>query len=55
MATTSTVSKPSRSASALDDSHRLALRMRKSTMPAYYMGRPAWVWMALYRRTKPHA
>jgi hypothetical protein len=49
MATTSTHSKRSRSASSLDDSHRLAQRTRKSTMPAYYRGRPAWVWIALSR------
>jgi predicted DNA-binding protein (MmcQ/YjbR family) len=55
MATTSTDSKWSLSAFALDDSRGRAQRMRKSTMPAYYMGRPAWVWMALSRRAKSHA
>jgi predicted DNA-binding protein (MmcQ/YjbR family) len=55
IATTSTQSKQSWPASALDDSHRLAQHTRPSTVPAYYMGRPAWVWLALFRRTKSHA
>ena len=55
MATTSTQSKQSWSASALGDSRHLARHARASTAPAYYLGRPAWVWLALYRRTTSHA
>jgi predicted DNA-binding protein (MmcQ/YjbR family) len=55
MTTTSTQSMQSWSAFALDDSHRLAQHTRPSTVPAYYMGRPAWFWLALFRRTKSHA
>ena len=54
MATSSTQSKQSRSASALDDSHHLARHTRPSTAPAYYRGRPAWVWLALSRHTTSH-
>ena len=54
MATTSTQSKQSRSASALDDSHPLARHTRPSTAPPYYLGRPAWVWLALSRRRTSH-
>jgi hypothetical protein len=55
MATTSTQPKRSRSASALEDSYRPAHSTRQSTMPAYYLGRPAWMWMALFHRTRSHA
>jgi hypothetical protein len=55
MATASTQPKQPQTASALDDSRRLAQRMRPSTTPAYYLGRPAWVWMAQFRRTRSHA
>ena len=55
MATTSTQAKQSWSASALDDSHRRAQRMRPSSAPAYYLGRPAWMWLAVFNRTKSHS
>jgi hypothetical protein len=55
MATTSTHSTRSRSASALDDSRRLAPHTQPSTAPPYYLGRPARVWLALYRRRTSHA
>ena len=55
MATTSNQSKQSRSAFTPEDSHRLAQRMRPSTAPAYYQGRPAWKWLGVYNRTRPHA
>ena len=51
MAATSTHPEWSRSGSALDDSHRLTERMRPPAVPAYYMGRPAWMWIARFRRT----
>lgn len=34
---------------AADDSQRASQRMRPSTTPAYYLGRPASYWLALYR------
>jgi hypothetical protein len=34
-------------------SRRVAQHMRGSTMPAYYRGRPAREWIALFRRTSP--
>jgi len=43
----------SRPAAAPDDSHRAAQRMRPATTPAYYLGRPAWYWLALNRRSNP--
>jgi hypothetical protein len=55
MATPSTQSKQSWSASALGDSRPLARHTRPSTAPPYYLGRPAWVWLALYRRSTSHA
>jgi hypothetical protein len=58
MATTSTTTtypKQSRPTFALDESHRLAQRMRPPTTPAYYLGRPAWMWMAVFNRTKRRA
>ena len=55
MATTSTQSKRFWSASALDHSHPLARHTRPSTAPPYYLGRPAWVWLAHFRCTKSHA
>lgn len=33
-----------------DDSRRAARRMRPSTIPAYYLGRPASFWLAHFRR-----
>jgi hypothetical protein len=48
-----TNAEPSRPASALDDSGRAAQRARPSTTPAYYLGRPAWYWLALCRRANP--
>jgi hypothetical protein len=27
---------------------------RPSTAPAYYLGRPAWVWLAAFRRGSSH-
>jgi hypothetical protein len=54
MATTSNQAKQSWSAFASDDSHRLAQRMRPATAPAYYQGRPAWKWLAVFGRTRPH-
>ena len=54
MATSSTQSKQSWSASALDDSHHLARHTRPSTAPAYYLGRPEWVWLARFRRAESH-
>jgi predicted DNA-binding protein (MmcQ/YjbR family) len=53
--TTRTHSTRPRYTSALDDSHRLAQQTRPSTMPAYYMGRPAWMWLTLFRRAKSPA
>jgi hypothetical protein len=55
MATTSIQSKQSWSAFALDDPHPRSRRARPSTVPAYYQGRPAWVWLAVFRRTESHA
>jgi hypothetical protein len=55
MAATSTHQKQFRFASALDDSYRQAQRMRPPTAPAYYQGRPAWMWMTVFNRTRPHA
>jgi len=43
----------SRLAAAPDDSHRAEQRMRPATTPAYYLGRPAWYWLALNRRSNP--
>jgi hypothetical protein len=55
MANASIQSKQSWSAAALDDDHRRAQRMRPSTAPAYYLGRPAWMWLTVFNRTKSHA
>jgi hypothetical protein len=55
MATTSTQRKQSRFASALDDSHRWAQSRRPPTAPAYYQGQPAWMWLAVFNHTRPHA
>jgi hypothetical protein len=56
MAATSTRPKQSRSSgSTLGNSHRLAQRPRPSTTPAYYQGRPAWMWMTIFNRSRPHA
>jgi hypothetical protein len=46
---------PSRSSSVPDDLHRAAQRMRPSVTPAYYQGRPAWFWLARFRRGSLHA
>lgn len=55
MATTGIRSKQSRPGSALDGPRRPTQRMRPSTIPAYYMGRPAWVLMAIFRHPRSHA
>jgi hypothetical protein len=55
MANPSIQSKQSRSAAALDDSHRRAQRNRPATAPAYYLGRPAWMWLAVFGPAKSRA
>jgi hypothetical protein len=47
------IPEPSGPAAAPDDPHRAAQRMRPSTTPAYYLGRPAWYWLAVCRRANP--
>jgi hypothetical protein len=55
MATISTQSNQTWPASALGDSRYPARHRRPSTMPAYYQGRPAWMWLALFRRNESPA
>jgi hypothetical protein len=55
MANASIQSKQAWPDATLDDSHRRAQRMRPSTAPAYYLGRPAWMWLTVFNRAKSHA
>jgi hypothetical protein len=52
---TSNQPKRSRLASGLDDSRHQAPGMRSPATPAYYLGRPAWMWTAVFGRPRPRA